>query len=80
MVRKVNIHEARRHLSRLLEEVASGAEIVIARAGKPIARLVPHSERTEPRAAGLYAGQPFEMAEDFDALPAEMADAFGMSS
>lgn len=48
MVRSVNVHEAKTHLSRLLDEVAAGREVVIARAGKPVAKLVPvrtHAKR-----------------------------------
>ncbi|EQD24874.1 MAG: hypothetical protein D084_Lepto4C00322G0001 [Leptospirillum sp. Group IV 'UBA BS'] len=41
MVETVNIHEAKTHLSRLLEQVSGGQEVVIAKSGKPIARLVP---------------------------------------
>jgi prevent-host-death family protein len=68
----VNIHDAKTHLSRLLEEVAAGAEIVIARAGKPIARLVPIEAAPRPKLLGLLAGQ-IEVPEDFDApLPPDV--------
>lgn len=61
----VNVHEAKTHLSRLLERVEHGEEIVIARAGKPIARLVP-LEPAEPRRLwGRNQGQIW-MSEDFD--------------
>ena len=62
----VNVHDAKTHLSRLLERVEHGEEIVIARAGKPIARLVPF-ERSPAgkRPLGLYKGQIW-MSEDFD--------------
>lgn len=50
----VNIHEAKTHLSRLLERVASGEEIVIAKAGKPVARLVPVAGKAEPRQPGQF--------------------------
>lgn len=62
----VNVHEARTHLSRLLERVAAGEEVVIAMAGKPVARLVPFEAKTGARPLGLYAGQ-IEVADDFDA-------------
>jgi prevent-host-death family protein len=52
----VNIHEAKTHLSRLLERAAAGEEIVIAKAGRPIARLVPLDTSAEPRTLGLLAG------------------------
>lgn len=54
----VNIHAAKTNLSRLLEEVAAGAEIIIAKAGKPIARLAPLTEGSgRKRTLGLLAGQ-----------------------
>jgi prevent-host-death family protein len=52
----VNVHEAKTHLSRLLERVEAGEEIVIARNGKPIARLGPLDPR-QPRTPGLFQGQ-----------------------
>jgi prevent-host-death family protein len=68
---EVNVHEAKTHLSRLLQRVASGEEIVIARAGKPIARLV-SVERRPQRLIGQDDGL-FEIPEDFDApLPDEV--------
>jgi prevent-host-death family protein len=71
----VNIHEAKTHLSRLVERVEAGEEIVIARAGRPIARLVPYRARTKPRAPGLWRGQGW-IADDFDAPIPELLDAF----
>jgi prevent-host-death family protein len=44
----INIHEAKTHLSRLIERVEAGEEIVIARAGKPVAKLVPYVEQAPP--------------------------------
>lgn len=68
---EVNVHEAKTHLSRLLQRVAGGEEIVIARAGKPIARLVPVEPRPQ-RVIGQDEGL-FEIPEDFDApLPDEV--------
>ncbi len=66
-----NIHEAKTHLSRLLERVLAGDEIIIAKAGKRIARLVPWRETPPPRKLGLYAGQ-VVLADDFDDLPEDM--------
>lgn len=72
---EVNIHEARTQLSRLLRRVAAGEEIVIARAGKPIARLVPVASEPK-RVFGLDRGL-YEVPEDFDApLPSDLLDAF----
>jgi prevent-host-death family protein len=64
----VNIHEAKTHLSRLVEQVERGDEVVIARAGRPVARLVPYRPRTAPRSPGLWRGQ-VALAADFDATP-----------
>src|ERR671932_516185 len=57
MTRMVNVHEAKTHLSRLLDRVSQGEEIVIARAGKPAARLVPIRERPERREPGSASGR-----------------------
>lgn len=72
---EVNIHQAKTHLSRLLQRVAAGEEIVISRAGKPVARLVPI--RTDSvRVLGMDRGL-FEIPDDFDApLPPDVLDAF----
>lgn len=60
----VNVHEAKTHLSRLLRRVAAGEEIVIARGGVPIARLVP-VETARPRRFGTDRGL-FTVPDDFD--------------
>jgi prevent-host-death family protein len=74
-MKTVNTHEAKTHLSRLLKRVAAGEEIVISRAGEPIARLVPFVKAT-PRELGVDAGR-FTVPEDFDApLPDAVLDAF----
>ena len=62
---KVNTHEAKTHLSRLLDRVAEGEEIVIARAGKPVAKLVPYVEQKEPRKLGTLKGK-IRLAPDWD--------------
>jgi prevent-host-death family protein len=61
----INTHEAKTHLSRLLERVAGGEEIVIGKAGKPIAKLVPYVERKEPRKLGTLKGKIW-LAPDWD--------------
>jgi len=77
---RVNIHEAKTHLSQLLERVEGGEEIVIARAGKPIARLVPFTDDSAPRALGVMQGQ-LQIADDFDApLPPEVLAAFSVDT
>ena len=71
---EVNIHEAKTHLSRLLRRVTAGEEIVIARAGKPVARLVPVAEPPRPRELGRDRGKIW-IADDFDTLdPDILAD------
>lgn len=76
MSRSVNIHEAKTHLSRLVDEVADGGEVIIARAGKPVARLVPLEEASKPKTLGLLEGS-FRVSDDFDApLPEEVLAAF----
>ena len=73
MGKVVNIHEAKTHLSRLLLEVENGQEVTIARAGRPIARLVP-AEPPGKRELGLERGQIW-IAPDFDApMPDEWLD------
>ena len=62
---EVNVHEAKTHLSRLLLRVAGGEEIIIARAGKPVARLVPIEPKTQ-RVIGQDDGL-FKVPDDFDA-------------
>lgn len=76
MPRKVNMHEAKTHLSRLAEEAAGGEEIVIARNGRPLARLVAIERRREPRKLGFWKGKVW-MADDFDVpLPEEIQKYF----
>ncbi|PYQ61965.1 MAG: type II toxin-antitoxin system prevent-host-death family antitoxin [Acidobacteria bacterium] len=70
-MREVNVHEAKTHLSQLLVRVAQGEEIIIARAGKPVARLVPVEPKSQ-RVLGQDRGL-FEVPEDFNApLPDEL--------
>lgn len=72
----INIHEAKTHLSRLLERVASGEEIIIAKAGKPIARLIAYGTKRGQRRGGQWRGM-VNLGDDFDApLPRSVAEAF----
>jgi prevent-host-death family protein len=71
----INVHEAKTHLSRLLARVEAGESLVISRAGRPIARLVPFDERREPRRPGRWAGR-VRIADDFDETPESLLDAF----
>jgi len=75
MKRHVNIHEAKTHLSRLLEAVEGGEEVVICRAGKPVATLKPYQPSKQPRKPGSLKGQIW-IADDFDDLPPELEAAF----
>ncbi|HEX5239815.1 MAG TPA: type II toxin-antitoxin system prevent-host-death family antitoxin [Candidatus Limnocylindrales bacterium] len=74
---QVNIHDAKTHLSRLVERVEAGEEIVLARAGRPVARLVPYVARREPRRPGAWEGQLW-LAPDWDSpeVNAEVAEDF----
>ncbi len=71
-MRVVELQEAKNHLSRLIDEVNAGQEIVIARAGKPVARLVPLSGKAKKRKLGILAGR-LSVSDVFDSpLPAEI--------
>jgi len=72
----VNIHEAKTQLSRLIERVCAGEEIIIARGGKPVARLAPLLRIAKPRTPGLLKGKIW-VAKDFNApLPDDLLDLF----
>jgi|Tabmets5t2r1_1033131.scaffolds.fasta_scaffold38154_3 prevent-host-death family protein len=70
-----NIHEAKTQLSRLVERAAAGEEIIISKAGRPVARLGPLPRATTPRKPGRWRGQ-VRILHDFDELPPEVAAAF----
>jgi prevent-host-death family protein len=71
----VNIHEAKTHLSKLLKRVEGGEEIVIASAGKPVARVIPYVEAGAKREFGFERG--FVVPDDFDdPLPKEILEDF----
>ena len=71
-----NIYDAKAHLSRLVERAAAGEEIIIARAGKPRAKLVPIAEKRTPRKPGRLKGT-FVVPDDFDdPLPDDVLDSF----
>jgi prevent-host-death family protein len=74
--KQVNIHEAKTHLSRLVERVEGGEEITLARAGRPVARLVPYRARREARRPGIWKDQVRIGSEFDDPLP-EFERAFG---
>jgi prevent-host-death family protein len=73
-----NVHAAKTRLSRLLEEAMAGKDVVIAKAGKPMVRLVPFKVEKKPRRPGALRGR-IRIHKDFDApLPAEISRAFGV--
>ncbi len=72
-----NISQAKAELSALIEEVQKGNEVILAKAGKPVAKLIAYRGPAGPRKPGAMAGQIW-IADDFDSLPVDMADAFGM--
>lgn len=75
-MRSVNIHEAKTHLSRLIERVVRGEEITLAKAGRPVAKIVPLVPRLDRRTPGSARGK-ISVAPDFDApLPKELQKTF----
>ena len=70
-----NIHEAKTHFSKLIERVLAGEEVVIARAGKAVAKIVPYSRSSAPRTPGGWEGR-VRFDEAFEELPPELAAAF----
>jgi prevent-host-death family protein len=75
-MRTINIHAAKTQLSRLVDAAAAGEEIIIAKSGKPVARLGPLSEPRRKRTLGVLAGR-LRVPDDFDAdLPDEVLDEF----
>ena len=76
MAGTVNVHEAKAHFSKLLARVAAGEEVVIAKAGKPVARLVPMQEAPPDRVPGTAKGKLW-LAPDFEApLPDQVVNQF----
>lgn len=75
MTATVNVHEAKTHLSRLLERVHAGEEIILAKSGTPYARLVPIREETPIRRSGRLSGHVGEAF--FEPLPEEELRAWG---
>ena len=72
----INIYDAKTSLSQLVERAAAGEEIIIAKAGRPMARLAPLRSKRSPNLIGALAGQ-VEIGPDFDApLPEDVAAAF----
>lgn len=74
MVQTVNIHDAKTNLSRLVEQAAKGEPFVIAKAGKPMVKVVPLDAPSPPRRLGFMGGQ-FVVPEDFDQMGATEIEA-----
>jgi prevent-host-death family protein len=74
-----NISEAKAELSALIEAVLNGGEVIIAKAGKPVARLIAYQGAARPRTPGSMKGEIW-ISPDFDTLPDDMAEAFGMKA
>lgn len=72
-----NIHDAKSQLSKLVEQAMNGEEVIIAKAGTPMVRLVPIPADHSPREGGQWKGM-VRIADDFDQLPEEIAAAFGI--
>ena len=71
----INVYEAKTQLSKLLDRVATGEELVLGKAGKPMARLIPYRETRQPRKPGRLAGKIW-MAPDFDETSEDIVAAF----
>lgn len=72
----VNIHEAKTHLSQIVNQVLMGEEVIIARGGKPLIKLIPYEEEPTQRKGGQFKGL-IQIGEDFDApLPTEILKYF----
>ena len=70
----INIHEAKTHLSRLVDEVCKGKELILAKAGKPLVKLVPLEQAKPTRTPGFLKGK-IKISADFDApLPQDWVD------
>ena len=69
-MKKTNLHEAKTNLSKLVELAIQGEEVIICKAGNPVARLVPIHRKKKTRRPGIWAGK-ITIEEDFDVLPRE---------
>ncbi len=74
-MKTVNVSEAKTHLSELLDLAVSGEDVVIARGGRPLVKLIPYKSSTKPRKPGYWKGK-VKISKDFDALPDSLLKAF----
>jgi prevent-host-death family protein len=72
-----NISEAKAQLSALIEAVSQGKQVIIGKAGKPVAKLVPYNGSATPRRPGALKGK-IKISPDFDSLPEDLQIAFGI--
>ena len=80
VMKVINMHAAKTHLSRLVEEVVAGADVVIAKGGRPVARLVPFAAPAIERTPGGLRGR-VKIGRSFDQpLPENLATAFGVKA
>lgn len=70
-----NIHEAKTQLSKLIEAVLQGEDVIISKAGKPLVKMIPYIPHSQPRKPGYWQGK-VTMAEDFDILPESVINGF----
>jgi len=73
---RVGIHEAKTNLSKLIPAVQTGEDVIITKAGKPVARLVPFIEKSGQRPLGLYRGKVILHGDLLEPLPVEILDDF----
>ena len=74
-MKKAHLHEAKTHLSKLVELVANGQEVIICKAGVPVAKLVAIQSTKKKRTPGVWAGK-VSIKKDFDTLPADFLGYF----
>ena len=74
-----NIHEAKSHFSKLVNRVVEGEEIIIGKAGKPVAKLIPYQQNCKTRRGGQWKGK-VKITDDFDILPDDILNCFGIDN
>ncbi|MFI5865956.1 type II toxin-antitoxin system Phd/YefM family antitoxin [Streptomyces sp. NPDC051546] len=77
--RQYNVHEAKTNFSKILETVATGEEVIISKAGEPVAKVIPLAGKVRRTDYGSLRGL-VEISDDFDELPDGFAEAFGIDA
>lgn len=72
-MKKANLHEAKTNLSKLVELACKGEQVIICKAGEPIAQIIPFTEKKVARKGGAWKGK-VKIAKDFDVLPDEFKE------